>query len=126
MPMLGLGYYNTIVRALLKQIERNLKINEDKNIYSILIEEAKKVMSIRLHFETKHEIQLKDKTLKLSRGEEQIDIKILDKLILEEMKERLRRKIGEELNIKDLRIRKYPNIIYLLSNAPFHEIVDTI
>lgn len=112
MPMLGLGYYNTIVRALLKQIERNLKINEDKNIYSILIEEAKKVMSIRLHFETKHEIQLKDKTLKLSRGEEQIDIKILDKLILEEMKERLRRKIGEELNIKDLRIRN-TQILYI-------------
>ena len=61
-------------------------------------------MPIWLHFETKHEIQLKEKILKLSKGEEEIDIKVLDKLIEEEMKERLKRKTGEELNIKDLRI----------------------
>ena len=34
---------------------------------------------------------------------EEIDIKVLDKPIQEEMKERLKRKTGEELNIKDLR-----------------------
>ena len=38
------------------------------------------------------------------------------------MKGRLRRKTGEELNIMDLRILKYPNVTNLLSNAPFHEI----
>ena len=42
------------------------------------------------------------------------------------MKGRLRRKTGEELNIMDLRILKYPNVTNLLSNAPYHEIVDTI
>ena len=42
------------------------------------------------------------------------------------MKEKLKRKTGEELNIKDLRILKYSNVTNLLSNAPFHEIVDTI
>ena len=85
------------------------------------MEAAKKVMLIWQHFETKHEIQLKDKLLKISRG-----IKVLDKLIQEEMKGRLSRKAGEELNIMDLRIFKYPNVTNLLSNAPFHEIIDTI
>ena len=126
MPMLGLGYYNIIVRPLIKLIERNLKVIGDKNIYNILMGAVKKVMQIWLQFETKHEIQLKDKILKLSRGEEEIDIKVLDKLIQEEMKGRLRRKTGEELNIMDLRILKYPNVTNLLSNAPYHEIVDTI
>ena len=41
-------------------------------------------------------------------------------------KERLKRKTGEELNIIDLRILKYPNVNNLLSNDPFHEIVNTI
>ena len=81
MPMLGLGYYNIIVRPLIKLIERNLKVIGDKNIYNILMGAVKKVMQIWLQFETKHEIQLKDKILKLSRGEEEIDIKVLDKLI---------------------------------------------
>ena len=125
MPMLGLGYYNIIVRPLIKLIERNLKVIGDKNIYNILMGAVKKVMQIWLQFETKHEIQLKDKILKLSRGEEEIDIKVLDKLI-KKNERRLRIKAGEKLNIMDLRIFKYPNVTNLLSNAPFHEIIDTI
>ena len=89
MPMLGLGYYNIIVRPLIKLITRNLKVIGDKNIYNTLMEEVKKVKPKSLHFETKHETQLKDKILKLSRGEEEIDIKVLDKLIQGEMNERL-------------------------------------
>ena len=38
----------------------------------------------------------------------------------------IKRKTKEYLNIKDLRILKYPNVTNLLSNAPYHEIVDTI
>ena len=51
----------------------------------------------------------------------------LDKLIYNNMGNRLiRNSQDKEMIIKDTRCLKYPNYLYLLSNAASHEIIDTI
>ena len=32
---------------------------------------------------------------------------------------------NKTLNIKNIKILKFPNVNYYLSNAPYHEIIDT-
>ena len=53
----------------------------------------------------------------------------LDKLIYNNMGSRLKRNSQDkdkEMTINDSRCVKYPNYLYLLSNAASHEIIDTI
>ena len=127
MVTLGLGYYNIIVKPILKMMERDYLFFINNSSLDFMKEAAKKSL---IHWKT---IEQKIPKEVESKIDEMIDntnwhsTHELDKLIYNNMGNRLiRNSQDKEMTINDTRCLKYPNYLYLLSNAASHDIIDTI
>ena len=125
MIALGIGYYNIIIRPLIKLIGRynNLSKNEDETKY--LKEAANNAISYWLQTEKKHTDPETLSLQKIILGELWLNEKEMDQLLYNNLNNRLMRNNSNSLNLMEPKILRFPNLNYNLSNAPYHEIIDT-
>ena len=67
----------------------------------------------------------KETLLKIASNELRLNVKQFDALLYKNLNERIMRNNDRILNIKNIKVLKFPNINYNLSNVPYHEIIDT-
>ena len=101
---LGLGYYNIIIRPLIKLVERYKKLRNNKEEEISLMDATKKSIAYWMQIEKK---QAKPVTEALQKILTEIE---LDKLLYSNQNLRLMRLNNQTLLIKDPKILKYPNI----------------
>ena len=123
----GLGYYEIIVRPILKLRERNRiytnNIEEDEMIGEALIN----ILKYWLVAEPKHTDFVKEIITANIEGKRTDNYNYFDKIITKECGDRLFR--GHNLNedqSSKLRRIKCPGLIVLISNEPAHEIKERI
>ena len=122
---LGLGYYNIIIRPLIKLVERFRKLRSNKDEESSVIDAAKKSILFWMEIEKKQVAPVLDALQKITTGQIWMNETDLDKLLYSNLTQRLMRLNDKSLVLKNPKILKFPNINYNLSNAPYHEIIDT-
>ena len=122
---MGIGYYNIMIRPLIKLVERyeNLRNNNDE--VNFLKSAVTKSINFWLQTEKKHPDKEKEILQKIALNQIWIKAKELDEILYKNIGTRLMRNNSKSIIIKDLGIMKFPNINYFLSNAPYHEIIDT-
>ena len=126
MVTLGLGYYNIIIKPILKIIEKSKTFNNQTSQQNFLIKAAKKTLAYWKNLEQKLPQEIEVTINKLLNNEIWINAKEMDLLIYNNLGARLFRNSNEINVIKDIRSLKYPNYLYILSNAAIHEIIDTL
>ena len=122
---LGLGYYNIIIRPLIKLVERYKKLRNNKEEEISLMDATKKSIAYWMQIEKKQAKPVTEALQKILTDQIWLNEIELDKLLYSNQNLRLMRLNNQTLLIKDPKILKYPNINYNLSNAPYHEIIDT-
>ena len=122
---MGVGYYNIIIRPLIKMIERYNNYRSNNEELKFIKEAATKAILFWLNTEKKHPDAEKETLQKIASNELWLDSKQLDALLYNNLSERIMRNNNKTLNIKNIKILKFPNVNYYLSNAPYHEIIDT-
>ena len=122
---LGLGYYNIIIRPLIKFCRRykDQRNNNDEEIY--LKESVKRAILYWIQIERKQVEPVLEVLLSIANGQTWLNEDELDKLIYANLSKRLMRMNDHSLVLQYSKILKFPNINYNLSNAPYHEIIDT-
>ena len=123
---LGIGYYNLIIRPLIKLIEKYKAFNNNTETYKFLQSATIKAFAYWKNLEQKLPEEVEIKLNRIINNNEWILIEEIDALIYRNISTRLFRNCKNIKQIKDLKALKYPNYIYLLSNASTHEISDTI
>ena len=127
MVTLGLGYYNIIVKPILKMMEHEYIFFSNNSTLDFMKEAAKKSLIHWKIIEQKMPKEVESKIDEMINNINWYSSLELDKLIYNNMGNRLiRNSQDKEMIIKDTRCLKYPNYLYLLSNAASHEIIDTI
>ena len=119
----GLGFYEIIVRPILKFITRNANYTKNKEEEEMLKEALKEIYKQWLIFEPNHTDEIKEIIVKNIENNSSETYEEFDKKLALESSNRLYK--GHELNIeesKKLRRIKAPGLIVLLSNEPTHEI----
>ena len=123
---LGLGYYNLIIRPLLKLIEKYHNFTNNDQQYNFLKLAATKAFTHWKCIEKKLPDEIENEINEIINNGKWTLIDELDTLIYKNIAIRLFRNSNNIKQIKDHKSLKYPNYIYLLSNASTHEILDTI
>jgi hypothetical protein len=123
---LGLGFYNIIIRPILKVIDREFKFIKNSEHTDTLKSAAKKAIIFWKSIEKKLPSEIEEEITKMIENKEWPELIELDKKIYNNLAIRLIRNSEENLTINDSRSLKYPNYIYILSNALAHEIIDTL
>ena len=123
---LGLGYYNLIVKPILKMIDREYKFTKNIEHTSFLKKAAKKALIFWKSFEKKLPSEIDEEITNMIQDKKWFEARELDKKIYGNMANRLIRNSGVNFEIKDVRCLSYPNYIYILSNAWCHETIDTL
>ena len=127
MVTLGLGYYNIILKPILKMMEHEYIFFSNNSTLDFMKEAAKKSLIHWKIIEQKMPKEVESKIDEMINNINWYSSLELDKLIYNNMGNRLiRNSQDKEMIIKDTRCLKYPNYLYLLSNAASHEIIDTI
>ena len=116
---------NIILRPLIKMIERydNYRSNDEE--LKFIKEAAIKSIIYWLNTEKKHPDNEKETLQKIVSNELWLNVKQLDALLYKNLNERIMRNNDRILNIKNIKVLKFPNINYNLSNVPYYEIIDT-
>ena len=123
---LGIGYYNLIIRPMMKMIEREYNFLKDDDHLESLKFAAKKAMIHWKNLETKLPDDVEKQINQMIDGQNWYSVKYIHHLLYNNIGVRLcRNSEDKNLNLKDLKALKYPNFLYLLSNASTHEIIDT-
>jgi len=123
---LGLGYYNIIIRPMIKAIEREFNFFKENSHLEFLQNAAKKALTHWKILEQKIPESVEKEIEEMINGNKWYTTIELDKIIYNSMANRLILNSGvKSLTIFDSRSLKYPNYLYLLSNAGTHEIIDT-
>ena len=123
---LGIGYYNLIIRPLIKLIEKYQAFNNNAEQYKFLQTATIKAFTYWKNLEQKLPDEVEIKLNRIINNNEWALIEEIDALIYRNISYRLFRNCKNIKQIKDPKALKYPNYIYLLSNASTHEISDTI
>ena len=123
---LGIGYYNLIIRPLIKLIEKYKAFNNNTETYKFLQSATIKAFAYWKNLEQKLPEEVEIKLNRIINNNKWTLIEEIDALIYRNISTRLFRNCKNIKQIKDLKALKYPNYIYLLSNASAHEISDTI
>ena len=122
---LDLGYYNIIIRPLIKLVERYKKLRNNKEEEMALIEATKKSIAYLMQIEKKQNTPVTEALQKILTNQIWMNETELDKLLYSNQNQRLMRLNNQTLIIENPKILKFPNVNYNLSNAPYHEIIDT-
>ena len=117
---LGIGYYNLIIRPEMKMIEREYDFLKNDHHLESLKSAAKKAMIRWKNLETKLLDDVENQINQMIDWQNWHSVKEIDHLIFNNIGVRLCR--NKNLNVKDPKALKYPNFLYLLSNASTHEI----
>ena len=115
---LGIGYYKLIIRPLIKLIEKYQVFNNNTEIYKFL--QSIKAFDYWKNLEQKLPEEVEIKLNRNINNNEWTLIEEIDALIYRSISTRLFRNCKNIKQIKDLKALKYPNYIYLLSNASTH------
>ena len=123
----GLGYYEIMVRPILKLRERNMiytnNIEEDEMIGKALIN----ILKYWLVSEPKHTDYVKEIITANIEGKRNDNYNCFDKIIIKEYDDRLfRGHILNEDQSSKLRRIKFSGLIVFISNEPAHEIKERI
>ena len=123
----GLGYYEVILRPVMKLRKRS-KININNADEDELLKEGiKEIMKQWLVSEPKHTDEIKTRIIKNTNNEIEDSFEEFDKLLALESFNRLYK--GHEINLEEsqkLRIINSPGLIVLISNEPIHELKQRI
>ena len=123
---LGLGYYNIVIRPMIKAIEREFNFFKENSHLEFLQNAAKKALTHWKILEQKIPESVEKEIEEMINSNKWYAKIELDKIIYNSMANRFILNSGaESLTIFDSRSLKYPNYLYLLSNAGTHEIIDT-
>jgi len=122
---MGIDYYDIILRPLIKLVERYKNLRDNNDEINFLKSAVTKSIIFWLQTEKKHPDKEKEILQKIALNQTWIKAKELDAILYKNIGTRLMRNNNKSINIKDLGIMKFPNINYFLSNAPYHEIIDT-
>ena len=123
---LGIGYYNLIIRPTMKMIEREHNFLKNEDHLESLKSTAKKAIIHWKNLETKLPDDVEKQINQMIDGQNWYSVKDVDHLLYNNIGVRLCiNSEDKNLNLKDLKALKYPNFLYLLSNASTHEIIDT-
>ena len=115
-----------IIRPLIKLIEKYKSFNNNTETYKFLQSATIKAFAFLKNLEQKLPDEVEIKLNRIINNNEWTLIEEIDALIYRNISTRLFRNCKNIKQIKDLKALKYPNYIYLLSNASAHEISDTI
>ena len=127
MISLGLGYFNLIIKPMLKLINKEYKFSKNDVHYKFLKSAAQKALIHWKKLEEKLPEEIDTLITEMINGKKWFEASELEKKIYTNIGTRLyRNNVNIEINLKDIRGLKYPNYLYLLSNAISHEIIDTI
>ena len=121
----GIGYYNIIIRPLIKLIGRYKNIRTNENEEKCLKEAAINAISYWIQTEKKHTDEETKTLQKIINNELWLNEKELDQLLYNQQATRPMRNNSTNLNLNNPKILKFPCINYYLSNAPYDEIIDT-
>ena len=122
----GLGFYNLIVRPIIKMIDRELKFQQNIDHTQMLKNAAKKALIFWKSLEKKLPNEVEKVITDIIEDRKWQEIDEFDRKIYDNLGNRLTRNCEENIIINNLKILKYPNMVYLLSNALSHEITDTL
>ena len=127
MVTLELGYYNIIVKPIFKMIEHEYMFFSNNSTLDFMKEAAKKSLIHWKIIEQKMPKEVESKIDEMINNINWYSSQELDRFIYNNMGIRLiRNSQDKEMTINDTRCLKYPNYLYLLSNAVSQEIIDTI
>ena len=122
---MGLGYYNIIIRPLVKLVERYNNFRGNNEETKFIKDATTKAILFWLQTEKKHPDEEKVMLQKIASNEIWLNVKDLDNILYKNLEKRLMRNNTSTIKIKNISILKFPNINYNMSNAPYHEIIDT-
>ena len=122
---MGIGYYNIIIRPLVRLVERYNGFRWNSEETQFIKDATTKAILFWLQTEKKHQDQEKELLQKIASNEIWVNIKDLDNILYKNLEKRLMRNNVSTIKINNINILKFPNINYDMSNAPYHEIIDT-
>ena len=122
---MGIGYYNIIIRPLVRLVERYNSFRGNSEETQFIKDATTKAILFWLQTEKKHQDQEKELLQKIASNEIWVNIKDLDNILYKNLEKRLMRNNASTIKINNINILKFPNINYNMSNAPYHEIIDT-
>ena len=122
---MGIGYYNIIIRPLVRLVERYDSFRRNNEETKFIKDATTKALLFWLQTEKKHQEQEKEMLQKIATNEIWVNIKDLDNILYRNHEKRLMKNNESNIKINNIDILKFPNINYDMSNAPYHEIIDT-
>lgn len=118
------SYYGTILKPILKQIEKEQEREPHSNKVNTLKKAAQKAYTHWLIAEPNQEPLVKTKIMEVIGGSKWYQATDWDSNLKDSTIQRILHKRIEEKQMKDLIKMKTPNLLLLLSEAPTHMIIE--
>ena len=122
--LFGIGYYDVIIKPLLKLIKRDLEVNQDNDQHLFLVEASISAFTSWLTFEPNLTQKVKSKIAEVLEKKSYPDYTEWDRLVKVEAAQRLLRNTPNIPDFTKIAKLTQPTIILFLSNAPAHEITQ--
>ena len=119
-----MGFYDIMIRPLLKVLERNHSVVSDVDQTNFLKDIAKKAFLVWISIETNQSDTIKEMTVSLQNGI-WYSYEVWDKVVSQSAFTRLYKGTELENNIKVFKLKK-PNLSLYLSNARMHEVSERL